>query len=97
VPGGEDTMIELTIYSRPGCHLCRDMKALVDRVAQDTGMPVRIAEINVESDPELEARYGTQIPVLLVDGKKAAKYRVSERELMRILITRKAGEAAKAG
>ena len=76
-------MIVLTLYSRPGCHLCDDMKAVVQRVGQE--MPITMEIVDISMDPELDARYGQEIPVLLVDGKKAAKYRVSEDELMRIL------------
>ena len=65
----------LTLYSRPGCHLCDEMKAVVARVA--TAVPLALEEIDISTDPALEARYGLEIPVLLVDGKKAAKYRVT--------------------
>ena len=85
-------VIALTIYSRPGCHLCTDMKATVERIVRETDTPARIEEINIANDPELEARYGLEIPVLLVNGRKAAKYRVTEEELTRILRAR-AGEA----
>jgi hypothetical protein len=78
-------MIALTLYSRPGCHLCDDMKAVVERVAR-TSTPVPTIEvIDISSDPELEALYGLEIPVLLVNGKKAAKYRVTEDGLRRML------------
>jgi len=78
-------MIALTLYSRPGCHLCDDMKAVVERVAR-TSTPVPTIEIiDISSDPELEALYGLEIPVLLVNGKKAAKYRVTEDSLRRML------------
>ena len=88
-------MIFLTLYSRPGCHLCDEMKALVQRVTSALQAPATIEEIDISADPALEARYGLEIPVLLVDGKKAAKYRVTEEELTRILIERaeKAGGA----
>jgi hypothetical protein len=86
-------VIVLTIYSRPGCHLCADMKAVAERIVRAMDLPARIEEINIADDPELEARYGLEIPVLLVNGRKAAKYRVTEGELMRML----AGEAGKAG
>ena len=76
-------MIAVTLYSRPGCHLCDDMKAVVQRVGQ--GMPIAMEIVDISTDPELKAQYGLEIPVLLVNGKKAAKYRVSEEELVRIL------------
>jgi glutaredoxin len=82
-------VIAVTIYSRQGCHLCDQMKAVVERVGRSVAIAVE--EIDVSTDPALEARYGGDIPVLLVGGKKAAKYRVTEEELRRILIAR-AGE-----
>ena len=76
-------MITLTIYSRPGCHLCDDMKAVVARVART--VPLTIEEVDISVDPTLEERYGREIPVLLVQGMKAAKIRVTEPELTRTL------------
>lgn len=87
-------VITVTIYSRPGCHLCDQMKAVVERVGRSVALAVE--EIDVSTDPALEARYGSEIPVLLVGGTKAAKYRVTEDELRRILSAR-AGEAGRAG
>ncbi len=79
-------MISVVIYSRPGCHLCDEMKTVVERVGR--AWPLRVSEIDISGDPDLERRYGVEIPVLLVDGRKAAKYRVSESELERILAGR---------
>ena len=76
-------MISLTLYSRPGCHLCDEMKAVVARVAG--AIPLSLQEIDISTDPALEARYGPEIPVLLIAGKKAAKYRVTEAALVRLL------------
>ena len=85
-------MIALTLYSRPGCHLCDDMKAVVARILDElahapahTAQRVEVQEVDISRDPELEARFGLEIPVLLVNGKKAAKYRVTEDELRRRL------------
>jgi hypothetical protein len=76
----------LTIYSRPGCHLCDEMKAVVDLVARR--VPLTVDNVDISNDPRLEARYGLEIPVLLVNGRKAAKHRVTEDELRRILRAR---------
>lgn len=89
-------MIRLTIYSRPGCHLCEVMKATVERAMRASGLDVSVDEIDISADADLEARYGIEIPVLMVDGKKAAKYRVSEWDVRRILAAR-AAEAGRAG
>ena len=90
-------MIALTIYSRPGCHLCDEMKSIVRRVARSVTGPITIEEIDISADPELESRYGVEIPVLLVDGKKAAKYRISEEELLRIVRDRSGGSSGAGG
>jgi glutaredoxin len=83
--------VRLRIYSKPGCHLCDQMKSLVLRII--AGHPNRhelsLDEIDISGDPELLDRYGLEIPVLMIDGKKVAKYRVSEMELTQMLEARK--------
>ena len=69
----------LTLYSKPGCHLCDDMKQVIEAVA--SRVPLTLDVVDISTDPELVERYGLEIPVLLIEGKKAAKYRLSEREL----------------
>jgi glutaredoxin len=81
-----DAVIVLTIYSRPECHLCDDMKAIVRRVAAGQDKEgTTLVEIDISGNGELEARYGLEVPVLLVNGKKAAKYRITEQELKKRL------------
>jgi glutaredoxin len=75
----------LTIYSRPGCHLCDEMKGVVKRVIGPLADRAVLREIDISGDPDLEARYGVEIPVLLIDGKKAAKYRINAETLARML------------
>lgn len=93
-------MPRVTIYSRPGCHLCDEMKAVVARVAATASLTLE--EIDISGDARLEELYGLEIPVLMVDGTKAAKYRVTEKELRKILAARASeagweGRAGKAG
>jgi glutaredoxin len=90
-------VIVLTIYSRPGCHLCDDMKALVARIVGNQPAAATVTEVDISADPALEERYGLEIPVLLVDGKKVAKYRVSEDALRRILAGQEEQQAGGAG
>ena len=77
------TLPQLTLYSRPGCHLCDDMKTLIARVA--ARLPLGLEVVNIDEDPVLTERYGLEIPVLLVDGRKVAKYRIEEAVLERTL------------
>ena len=83
--------MRLTIYSKPGCHLCDEMKSTVRRVlsARTAEPAMSVDEIDISGDPALMDRYGLEIPVLLIDGNKAAKYRVSEQELMQMLDRRR--------
>ena len=82
-------MIAITIYSRPGCHLCEEMKAVVQRAVRGSGVAATIEEIDISTDPALEDRYGVEIPVLYVDGKKAAKYRIAEDAVLKLLDARR--------
>jgi len=67
------------------------MKTTVHRVlATRTAEPETVLdEIDISSDPALIELYGLEIPVLLIDGRKAAKYRVSEQELTQLLDRRR--------
>jgi hypothetical protein len=66
------------------------MKAVLQRVIGAADVAAAVEEIDISTDAALEQRYGLEIPVLLVDGKKAAKYRVTEGELTRMLGSRQA-------
>ena len=59
------------------------MKAVVQPLARELGAVVE--EVNIAGDPELESEYGLQIPVLLINGRKAFKYRLTERELRSVV------------
>jgi len=67
------------------------MKSVIHRVMarQPNAQDVSVDEVDISDDRELLDRYGLDIPVLFIDGKKVAKYRVSEQELERMLEARK--------
>jgi hypothetical protein len=71
--------MRLTLYGRPECHLCHEMRAVVDVVRSD--VPFDLDEVDIDGDPALVAAYGEEIPVLLVNGRKAFKYRVTPAAL----------------
>ncbi len=74
---------DLTLYSRPGCHLCNAMKAVAERVI--AGHDVQLAEVNIDLDPGLVDLYDDQVPVLVLDGRRIAKYRIDEAALQQAL------------
>ena len=76
-------MIALTLYSRPECCLCEEMKAVLAQVRHS--IPFDLEEIDISLDPELETRFGQEIPVLFINGRKAFKYRLTASELRRRL------------
>ena len=69
----------VTLYSRPGCHLCEAAREVVQRVCDDLGET--FTEVDVDSSPDLLEAYGEQIPVTLVDGRRHDFWRVDERRL----------------
>jgi glutaredoxin len=73
----------LLIYTRRGCGLCVEMEDVVERLAREAGVAVETRD--VDEDPELARLFSEEVPVLFVDGRKFAKYRVSERDLRRKL------------
>ncbi|MCW2766844.1 MAG: glutaredoxin 2 [Nocardioides sp.] len=75
----------VTLYSRPGCHLCDDARVVIERVCADLG--VEYDEISIIDDPDLFARFGEEIPVTFVDGRQHDFWRVSEARLRAALET----------
>lgn len=77
-------MLSLTLYSRADCCLCEEMKSMLLAVQHE--IPFVLEQVDIADDPALTARFGTEIPVLFINGRKAAKYRLTARELRRRLL-----------
>ena len=75
--------LRLELYTRPGCHLGNDLRAICERLAEEIAF--ELTEVNIEADPALRVRYDREVPVLFVDGRLVVRFRTSERELRRIL------------
>jgi glutaredoxin len=71
------------LYTRKGCHLCDVAKDALDRVRATS--PFELTIIDVDTNAELVALYGLEVPVILVDGLKHAKFRVDEAALQKRL------------
>jgi glutaredoxin len=74
----------VTIYSRPGCHLCDEAKANI--VSAQGELDFDIEEVDIDSDPLLRERYGYDIPIVLINGIKVFKHRVDTGEFRRKLL-----------
>ncbi|WP_153146462.1 glutaredoxin family protein [Dechloromonas sp. H13] len=64
--------IELTLLSRSYCHLCHDMEVAAAPLAAEFGVALRV--VDVDADPELEAKYDELVPVLLHDDMELCHY-----------------------
>jgi glutaredoxin len=69
----------VTLYTRPGCHLCHEARLVVERVCADLGE--EYDEVDVTGDPALLERFTEEIPVTFVDGRQHDFWRVDEQRL----------------
>lgn len=70
--------VRVVLYTKPGCGLCEEMKDEMSN-ADCFGLYM-LEEINIESDPELLARYRYEIPVLFINGVEAFRHRLRRDE-----------------
>ena len=76
----------VTLVGKPGCHLCDDARAIVRRVAEETGADVEELDITAEGfDPALKEEYWEQIPVTLVNGARHDFWRVDPERLRKAI------------
>jgi hypothetical protein len=73
----------LTLYGKPGCHLCDDARVAVERAA--AGRDLTLEQVDITLDPALHARYKERIPVLAIDGETVFELFVDEGVLERRL------------
>lgn len=76
--------LEVTLYTRPGCHLCEEAKSLMAPLIAEFG--ARLLEVNIDTDPELNKLYNVDVPVIFLAGRKIAKHRVNPVQFRRQLL-----------
>lgn len=74
---------QVIVYSRKGCHLCEIVKETLTKLQRRGGFTW--SEVDVESDDQLRRQFTDEVPVVFIDGRKAFKYRMDEREFLRKL------------
>ena len=67
------------LYTRPGCHLCDDARAVLLEARART--PFDLREVDIESSDSLLREFGVRIPVVVIDGSEAFVYTVDPDEL----------------
>lgn len=82
-PAPDPAHARVTLITRAGCHLCEDARSVLSQVCGARGIGVEV--LDVDADPELRAEYGDLVPVVLVNGREHAHFRVDPAALVRAL------------
>jgi glutaredoxin len=83
--------IVLTLYSKPGCHLCEQALDAINLVVGETkaqnssDVQIEIKEVNILEDAELLERYGEEIPVLQINGETHAYWTIDKDRFRKAL------------
>lgn len=80
---------KVTIYSRPSCCLCDEVKEQLEGLRPRARF--ELEQINIDEDEELRRLYNEQVPLVMINGRKAFKYRVDSEEFLRKLAAIEAG------
>ena len=83
--------IEVILYTRRECHLCEEAKAAILQAISSGPLPVRLMEIDVDSDPLLVKRFSDDVPVIFVDGVEAFRHRVTADQFVARILGRTHG------
>ncbi len=76
--------VQLTVIGKPDCHLCDVAQAVIDEVLADLDdrVAVTVEKRSILDEPHLYEKYWEKIPVVLIDGREHAHWRVNA-ELLR--------------
>jgi len=69
----------ITFYTRTGCHLCEEARVVIEQVCAELGE--EYDEVDIDTDPELVARFTDEVPVTFVDGRQHDFWRVDPARL----------------
>ena len=81
-------MSRLTLYTKPGCHLCEDALDALERLRGEIAF--EICERDISLDDDLQAAYFDRIPVVAVDGLELCEFIVDEDVVREALLARRA-------
>lgn len=84
--GYNHRMHEVVVYSREGCHLCDVVKETLERVQSEAEFTWRV--VDIDADAGLRQKYNEEVPVVMIDGRKAFKYHMDAKQFLRTLAGR---------
>ena len=73
--------VEVTLYTREGCHLCDNAKAAIRAAESLYRLNIHVREVDIDDDDELYARFTNDVPVIYIGGREAFRHRVDPRAL----------------
>lgn len=76
-------MVDLTFLTRVDCHLCEIARDTVTEVV--AGRDVNVREIDIDTDDDLVAQYGWDVPVVLLNGRQHSFHRVEKDRLSKAI------------
>jgi len=79
----EAAPLEVTLYTRKGCHLCEEAKQQMAPLLREFG--AHLCEVDIDADPALRELYNLDVPVIFLGSRKVAKHRVDLAQLRRQL------------
>lgn len=86
-------MHEVILYTRQGCHLCHVVEETLQQMEAVADFHWQM--IDIDADPALRERFNEEVPVVLIDGRKAFKYHMEPQQFLRVLAGRTPQELPK--
>jgi 4a-hydroxytetrahydrobiopterin dehydratase len=80
--------IDVTLYTRQGCHLCEQARKAIDSAARKHALPMSLREVDIDFDLELLRRYANDVPVVAIGGDEVFRHRVDPEEFAVAVRTR---------
>jgi 4a-hydroxytetrahydrobiopterin dehydratase len=77
--------VEVTLYTRDGCHLCDQAKAAIRAAESLYRLRIDLREVDIDTDADLHARFTNDVPVIYVGGKEAFRHQVDPRQLAEVV------------
>jgi glutaredoxin len=75
----EPSQLQVTFYTKAGCHLCEEARDMLDDIAAQT--PFELTEIDIRSNLEIFEEYRYRIPVIIVNNDTLLEGRIEFRDM----------------
>ncbi len=75
----EPSQLQVTFYTKVGCHLCEEARDMLDDIAAQT--PFELTEVDIRSNPEIFEQYRYRIPVIIINNDTLLEGRIEFRDL----------------